>query len=967
MTGTLAFVSKTVPPILDANGVYHIYELLGNNGIAKVKPETGIKLTKSITAVEPNTVTTGFNLNVKFTGANLPEKVKVSYDEKTYSEETLNNGAVSVVLDNEQSVYIYGLPAGVDYTVTENIASNADYKPAEDTVAGQDLAAGTITDVVFTNVPNEPGHLVINKVVEDPYADKEAPAEKRFTVKVALTNVSGTVDPVLNHSNSDPLKGGYTFENNVITFSIANGEIVSITGIPHNVKYTVTEENPDGFTLVTAASELEGTISGETSNVTLVNKYEPGTVTGSAIKVIGNKNLFGRDWKAEDKFEFALRFWNGSHWVYLDEEGNAYNSADEFRIATENENKASDPFATENSKDFDISDYIKNVTFARPGIYTFWAVEIEDVVGGVAFDTTHRSFSVKVVDNWNGVLEIEDVSTTDNKVTVTKENNIYTVSTDFTNVYAPDGSEEIEIEIEKFVANELFGTDLSGFEFGLFKDDGTQVGENIVTDASGHNSIKLVFDSSMLTRVENRPAEIGEETDYRYDETVINYVLKEIAPASGIAGMDYTEGYFDVKVTLEDNTEGGIHVAVEITKNGEKVEVLTTSEPGVYGVKFENTYKLEPNSVTVEGTKAITGRNFVAGDEFVFEMYKTDADFDTAGVSVLKTATVSGEGKEGVNSAAFFFGAIEFDEADVGTHYFVVKEKNAGQLIKGVTYSAEEYCITVTVGADADGDGKLDVAKTVVKKDGTAASAEIKFTNGYETEAITVRATKVWAGDDADKRPTVVDVGTKIDFKLQVKTENNGAIEWRDAESAAGLIIDGRSISAETNGDWSVVYDIVFDKGAGFVDGDFRIVESIVPEGYQVSNGGAEDENGVITNIYKKNPPPIVVTVDFTVRKVWNDGSNENGERPDSVTVQLYANGKKYGTSFTLSEANNWQKVIRNLPARDVDGSAIVYTAKEVEVPKNYSVSYNNSATGTTIVNSYNEESNPSTGAPIGW
>ena len=29
---------------------------------------------------------------------------------------------------------------------------------------------------------------------------------------------------------------------------------------------------------------------------------------------------------------------------------------------------------------------------------------------------------------------------------------------------------------------------------------------------------------------------------------------------------------------------------------------------------------------------------------------------------------------------------------------------------------------------------------------------------------------------------------------------------------------------------------------------------------------------------------PIVVTVDFTVRKVWNDGSNENGERPDSVT-----------------------------------------------------------------------------------
>lgn len=53
--------------------------------------------------------------------------------------------------------------------------------------------------------------------------------------------------------------------------------------------------------------------------------------------------------------------------------------------------------------------------------------------------------------------------------------------------------------------------------------------------------------------------------------------------------------------------------------------------------------------------------------------------------------------------------------------------------------------------------------------------------------------------------------------------------------------------------------------------------------------------------------------VERSVTKVWDDDNNENNTRPDSVEVQLYADGDKCGDPVTLNEDNSWSYTWSNL------------------------------------------------------
>jgi hypothetical protein len=74
-------------------------------------------------------------------------------------------------------------------------------------------------------------------------------------------------------------------------------------------------------------------------------------------------------------------------------------------------------------------------------------------------------------------------------------------------------------------------------------------------------------------------------------------------------------------------------------------------------------------------------------------------------------------------------------------------------------------------------------------------------------------------------------------------------------------------------------------------------------------------------NVYKK---------DIEVTKVWNDNNNQDGIRPESITVKLLADGVDIATA-TLSEANGWKATFGGLEVNK-DGKAINYTIEEVAV-----------------------------------
>ena len=102
-----------------------------------------------------------------------------------------------------------------------------------------------------------------------------------------------------------------------------------------------------------------------------------------------------------------------------------------------------------------------------------------------------------------------------------------------------------------------------------------------------------------------------------------------------------------------------------------------------------------------------------------------------------------------------------------------------------------------------------------------------------------------------------------------------------------------------------------------------------------ISNVGVESPNQVIRKDYTKvGLKPFGITI----KKAWSDSDDQDGRRPQSVTVHLYADGQDTGKSAVLSDANNWQASFGSddgLCVLNDEGDTIAYSVKE-ETPEGY-------------------------------
>lgn len=103
----------------------------------------------------------------------------------------------------------------------------------------------------------------------------------------------------------------------------------------------------------------------------------------------------------------------------------------------------------------------------------------------------------------------------------------------------------------------------------------------------------------------------------------------------------------------------------------------------------------------------------------------------------------------------------------------------------------------------------------------------------------------------------------------------------------------------------------------------------------------------------------IPETTKVSVEKSWDDNNDQDGIRPDSIEVQLKANGCPVGKPVTLSENNNWNYVWKLLP-KNKCGKPITYTVEEINVPEGYDPVYtsvpNEKKTVCTITNTHTPE-----------
>ena len=210
-----------------------------------------------------------------------------------------------------------------------------------------------------------------------------------------------------------------------------------------------------------------------------------------------------------------------------------------------------------------------------------------------------------------------------------------------------------------------------------------------------------------------------------------------------------------------------------------------------------------------------------------------------------------------------------------------------------------------------------EIAYTVAEEAVSGYTSKVdgyNITNSYTPETVKISGQKKW--DDADnqdgKRPASVKV--KILNGDTVVDEQNvtSANDWKYESKALPKYAAGQEIT-------------------------YTVSEEAVP-GYTSKVDGYN-----ITNSYT----PETTTVSGS--KTWEDGDNQDGKRPASITVNLLADGQKVNTQ-TVGEAEGWSYNFTGLPVYK-DGQRITYTVTEEAVP-----GYSTNLNGYNITNSYTPE-----------
>ena len=296
------------------------------------------------------------------------------------------------------------------------------------------------------------------------------------------------------------------------------------------------------------------------------------------------------------------------------------------------------------------------------------------------------------------------------------------------------------------------------------------------------------------------------------------------------------------------------------------------------------------------------------------------------------------------------------------------------------TYTAPTVAVTVhKVWLDADNAGKTRPTKLVVKllADGkdtgesvtlkadddpneswTASIAGLPRYDGADEITYTWAEAELpegYALEDASANGAVTTITNKAVTEASVKKV------WDDADNADGtrpaklevaLLADGadtgKSVTLSADNDWTASLSELDKYDADGKEIAYSWQESGLPDGYTLTNEKAAGTQTTLTNSYS------ATETSASVKKVWDDGEDQDGLRPQSIEVKLLADGADTGKSVTLSADNNWAGTIGKLQMNKDGGAKISYTWSEAELPDGYELTGTEAdGTLTTLTNTH--------------
>lgn len=409
------------------------------------------------------------------------------------------------------------------------------------------------------------------------------------------------------------------------------------------------------------------------------------------------------------------------------------------------------------AKDGSANILFDNLTFTRPGTYTFNVTETQDAPNTAwSYDEHAYQVAFEVTDE-NGQLVIADPVTTSGSAT-------------FVNRYAASMNYDNE------AGGVIFSKTLNGhaleanqFNFTVTAPDGDTASADKLAEATTTLANRYGAANGVAALWRGIAGLTFDQDDAGQTFTFI------VSEANGGAkGYTYDAQPVTVEIAVSDDGDGTLSTVTTVTKGDSSTEYKSADfvrgDAATYPTAaFVNTYTYTPATLEQDAESGIGVQKTVTGapnsEDFTFtaafnadDSKGTATDIDGL-VDGKLTATISEDFAAGDTKAADF-GTVIFKEP--GTYVFDVSEDNT-TTASGWTYDDNTHQIVVTVTDNNEG-------ALVASVDGN----DPLFTNAYVPNGVTV------GDDEADLQVTKDVTGaaavSEFDFTLQLTSDNAGNV-----------------------------------------------------------------------------------------------------------------------------------------------------------------------------------------------
>ena len=743
------------------------------------------------------------------------------------------------------------------------------------------------------------------------------------------------------------------------THSIKAGETIRVYGLKKGASYSVSELTtkreasngdvlasivntvtgsaeesvlPAGFSLVSrkvGGEEQSGTgntiegkivalVDGEipaSNKLEFTNKYSASPVKLDAQNGLSAKKVLeGRDWADGDSFTVQLTA----------DDGVPMPGGAKSKVATVE--LTNDQPAT-----------FGDITYTKPGTYTYTIKEVipgsNARADGISYSAASYTATVVVEDNQAGALVVTSVKVVQecNDAGVETKTDVADKVATFTNHYDTHEA-KIIIHAQKILTDNAGSFPLSqnAFSFKLERVGG-YAGDNAAFDP---NKVDTSIKAPMPQGAEGNIATVGNNADGTVTWPAISYTAKADAGRAyvykfaedfgSVAGMKY-DGSVYYAVVRNAEKGAGIQTSIEYYKAAGDGSVKPLDKNVT--PSFTNIYSVEPTSMTLQGQKTVSGRDWNQGESHTFNLAAATDDAGATGLSkttaqAVKDGVVAVNANKAVAStpesgrvASFSFGTeaaptVTFNRA--GTFSFNITEKAALDGQAGMSMDKHTARATVVVtDLDESGNhaGKLRVSSVTYANTGASDADKIvtdkaAFTNAYHAsgtfDGVTVSKTLEGRASTAGQFTFAV---TGLWYN-GVQTSVDGS-EASLSNKAAGAGVSGAVVSASGEEKLFARKLTEQDLGRTFA---YRIHENQpAAAGYTYDTGYTGDAIVLVKVLAHKDDPAKLYTVTTVLKgagvtELLGDGADASALTDEKI-VELKQKPNTYVRQYDASEA----------------------------------------------------------------